>query len=224
MDNKMDITFDYVSDFKLGIVIYHNVLPKSLRLIERLEETIGESTTPTYMWKEALVGDYQSMPEYRNCFDCKIDEIRAKSAPPQYSEIYNIWKDTTDPLVACLRHYESLVNVKTEYMEAINYVKYGVGQHFAVHADHGFSYTCTVSSVMYLNNDYEGGELWFPRFDLKIKPDAGDIIFFPSAYLFQHASLPVTSGTKYSAVTMFDYNDRHHICTGISQGNYSDKH
>jgi len=219
----MDITYEYISDVKLGIVVYRNVLPTSLRLIERLEETIGESTTHTYMWKEALVGDYQSMPEYRNCFDCKIDEVRAKNAPPQYSEIYNIWKDTTDPLLVCLRHYESLVNVKTDYMEAINYVKYGVGQHFQTHADHGFSYICTVSSVLYLNDDYEGGELDFPRFGLKFKATAGDIVFFPSSFLFQHASLPVTSGVKYSAVTMFDYNDRHHTCSNISTENYNAK-
>jgi predicted 2-oxoglutarate/Fe(II)-dependent dioxygenase YbiX len=97
-----------------------------------------------------------------------------------------------------------------EYMEAINFVKYNPGQHFQVHADHGFSYICTVSSVMYLNDDYEGGELWFPNFDLKIKPDYGDIILFPSTYIYAHAALPVISGTKYSAVTMFDYNDKAH--------------
>ena len=85
MDNKMDITYEYLSDFKLGIVVYRNVFPKSLRLIERLEETIGESTTPTYMWQGALVGDYESMPQYRNCFDCKIDEIRATAARSQFS-------------------------------------------------------------------------------------------------------------------------------------------
>jgi hypothetical protein len=46
--------------------------------------------------------------------------------------------------------------------------------------------------------------------NLKFKPQKGDIVFFPSTYIFAHASLPVTSGTKYSAVTMFDYNDKNH--------------
>lgn len=209
----MNINYEYLSDEKLGIVVYRNMLPKELRLVERLEEVISKSTSSTYDWQEALVGDRQSMPEYRNCFDCKIDERRAKTAPSELSDIYNIWRETTDPLTACLQHYQSLLHVGTTYMEAINYVKYGVGQHFQVHSDHGFSYTCAVSSVMYLNDEYEGGELYFPRFDLTFKPQLGDTVFFPSSFLFSHAALPVTSGVKYSAVTMFDYNDRHHRCT-----------
>ena len=103
------------------------------------------------------------------------------------------------------------------YMEAINFVKYGPKQHFAVHADHGFSYICTVSSIVYLNDNYEGGELWFPYLDLKIKPSAGDMIFFPSTYIYAHASLPVSEGIKYSAVTMFDYNDDAHKHNGFSR-------
>lgn len=63
---------------------------------------------------------------------------------------------------------------------------------------------------MYLNDDYEGGELWFPLLDLTIKPEAGDAVFFPSTYIYAHAAKQVTSGTKYAAVTMFDYNDRTH--------------
>jgi hypothetical protein len=63
---------------------------------------------------------------------------------------------------------------------------------------------------MYLNDDYEGGELWFPYLDIKFKPTYGDIVMFPSTYIYAHASLPVTRGTKYAAVTMFDYNDRFH--------------
>jgi predicted 2-oxoglutarate/Fe(II)-dependent dioxygenase YbiX len=100
--------------------------------------------------------------------------------------------------------------MKMEYMEAINFVRYGEGQHFDVHSDHGFSYTCTVSSVMYLNDDYDGGELYFPFLGINLKPKAGDIVLFPSTYIYSHAALPVTNGTKYSAVTMFDYNDKNH--------------
>jgi hypothetical protein len=63
---------------------------------------------------------------------------------------------------------------------------------------------------MYLNDEYEGGELWFPYLDITFKPSYGDIVFFPSTYIYAHASKPVSSGTKYSAVTMFDWNDRTH--------------
>ncbi len=200
----------YIGDPKLGVVLYENALPKELDLISRLEATIGESTTPPFMWMEAMVGDQMKMPEYRDCVDCKMSPLHIQHLPPQFSEMKNIYNDTVERLQHCLNDYERRYNIKMDFMEAINYVRYGVGQHFNVHADHGFSYNCTVSSVMYLNDDYEGGELWFPYLDIKIKPQYGDIVFFPSTFIYAHASLKITSGTKYSAVTMFDYNDRTH--------------
>jgi hypothetical protein len=200
----------YLSDPRLGIIVYKNAMPKELEIVNRLEHTIGDSTTPPYMWMEALVGYAQKMPEYRDCVDCKIGELHIKHLPPQFAELKNIYDDTVNYLNRCLTQYQAQYNIRMEYMEAINYVRYKENQHFQVHADHGFSYTCTVSSVMYLNDEYEGGELWFPYLDLTFKPEAGDIILFPSTYIFAHASKPVISGTKYSAVTMFDYNDRNH--------------
>jgi predicted 2-oxoglutarate/Fe(II)-dependent dioxygenase YbiX len=70
---------------------------------------------------------------------------------------------------------------------------------------------------VYLNDDYEGGELWFPRFNLTIKPKAGDVVVFPSTYIYEHASQDMVSGTKYSVVIMSDYNDRDGVNQKVSQ-------
>jgi predicted 2-oxoglutarate/Fe(II)-dependent dioxygenase YbiX len=94
-----------------------------------------------------------------------------------------------------------------EFMESINFVKYNPGQHFNVHTDSGFSYFCTLSSVGWFNDDYDGGELWFPYLNLTFKPQKGDVLFFPSTYIYAHGSKEVTKGIKYSAVTMFNYNE-----------------
>ena len=110
----------------------------------------------------------------------------------------------------CLRHYESLWNLGMEYKEAFNFVKYMPGKYFKVHADDGPYYTCTISSVVYLNDNYEGGEIYYPRHDLKIKPQAGDILINPSTFVYEHASLEVISGNKYAVVIMNDYNDLFH--------------
>jgi hypothetical protein len=200
----------YLSDPRLGVLVYKNALPKELELVNRLEKTIGKSTTPPFMWMEALVGYAQKMPEYRDCVDCKIGDIHLQHLPPQFEELRNIYNDTVVNLRRCVEDYQQRYNIGLNYMEAINYVRYGEKQHFQVHTDHGFSYTCTMSSVMYLNDEYDGGELWFPYLDLEFKPEYGDIVLFPSTYIFAHAAKPVTSGVKYSAVTMFDYNDRNH--------------
>ena len=96
------------------------------------------------------------------------------------------------------------------YKEAFNFVKYLPGKFFKIHGDHGPYYVCTISAVIYLNDDYEGGEIEFTRHGLVVKPEAGDIIVFPSNFVYEHSSLEVISGTKYSVVVMTDYNDMHH--------------
>jgi len=57
------------------------------------------------------------------------------------------------------------------------------------------------SSICYLNDDYEGGEIEFPNFGVKIKPEPGMLILFPSNFAYAHRAHPVTKGTKYAMVT-----------------------
>lgn len=54
-----------------------------------------------------------------------------------------------------------------------------------------------MSAVLYLNDDYEGGELSFADQGVEIKPKAGSIVIFPSAEPFYHESKPVTRGQKF---------------------------
>ncbi len=54
-----------------------------------------------------------------------------------------------------------------------------------------------VTLLVYLNGDFEGGELVFPDYDLTIKPEAGDLLMFPSGHQYRHWVTPVTSGTRY---------------------------
>jgi len=195
----------------MAIYVYKNTLHKGLNLVERLEKTIEENSDGWFRWSEAQVGDYQTMKHYRDCVDFKVSKQNfLHNEKANASDLKNIYNDIDERLQACLQHYCSLYNLTMEYQEAVNFVRYGQDQHFAVHSDHGFSYVCTVSSVMYLNDNYEGGGLYFPYLDYTYQPEEGDIVLFPSNFLYSHAALPVVSGTKYAAVTMFDYNDRVH--------------
>jgi hypothetical protein len=108
----------------------------------------------------------------------------------------------------CVDDYAHYWGIDVTYYEAFNFVKYeGEGTHFNIHADHGPSYNCTVSAVIYINDDYEGGEIKFPRLDNFVyTPKVGDIAIFPSNYIYEHASLPMKTGTKYCVVVMTDIN------------------
>lgn len=206
-----------VEEPKLGIILYRNAIDKELNLVSRLESTIENSTHDLFRWKKAMVGYNEEMPDYRDCVDLKVGPSHWQYLTEDFEEIKKVYDDYNNILQVCLHDYEKRFNFTMEYMESINFVRYGAGQHFSVHTDHGFSYSCTLSSVGYLNDDYEGGEIWFPNLNLKFKPQKGDILFFPSTYIFAHAALPVSSGIKYSAVTMFDYNDNNHKNTNSNK-------
>ena len=79
----------------------------------------------------------------------------------------------------------------------IHLLKYSVGGFLPAHQDHGVS-SRVLSTVMYLNDDYEGGEIEFVNSGVKIKPPAGSVIFFPSNFLYIHEVHPITSGSRYS--------------------------
>lgn len=200
----------YLGDPKFGIHVYHNAIPRTLNIPERLETALAGSDHQLFSWRDAVVGYGQKMPDYRDCVDLKMSPLHWQYLEPRFEEIRSCYNDTESSIKSCLVEYQSLFNIHMDYMEAINFVRYYPGQHFQTHSDHGFSYSCTVSSVAYLNDGYEGGELYFPKLELTYKPVAGDVLLFPSTYIYAHASLKVSSGTKYVAVTMFDYNDNNH--------------
>ena len=201
-----------VGDPKLGIRVYKDVFPIDLNIIDTINEavTLNDNKSIPLEWRQAMVGDQQIYLDYRDCFDLKISENQVNILPDQYNNFKDMFFILKDKLDECIKDYQRQYNIEMNYMEAINFVKYGEGQHFQIHSDHGFSYVCAISSVVYLNDEYEGGELYFNNFDIKFKPERGDIVLFPSSFIYSHASLPVSSGVKYSAVTMFDYNDRCH--------------
>jgi predicted 2-oxoglutarate/Fe(II)-dependent dioxygenase YbiX len=87
------------------------------------------------------------------------------------------------------------------YHEPYNMLKYSGGQEYKAHADGSTIDGRCVSAIVYLNNEYEGGEVEFVNFGIKIKPEPGMLLLFPSNYAYRHIAHPVTSGTKYAIVT-----------------------
>jgi predicted 2-oxoglutarate/Fe(II)-dependent dioxygenase YbiX len=55
-----------------------------------------------------------------------------------------------------------------------------------------------IAGLMYLNDDYEGGELYFPQHDIEFKPKAGAAYFFPGDKNFIHGVKEVTAGVRYT--------------------------
>jgi predicted 2-oxoglutarate/Fe(II)-dependent dioxygenase YbiX len=182
-----------------------------MKITERLEEVLSDSSN-YYNYMEAMVGYGMKMPEYRDCYDFKYKKTDiAHDNSLESQKLQQLWQELYDRKVAAVKDYARRFNIgELRYWEAMNFVKYGPGQHFQEHSDHGYSYNCVVSLVAYPNDDYTGGELEFRLQKLKVKPRAGDLFIFPSNYMYPHKSLPVETGVKHSIVTMLDYSDKYH--------------
>lgn len=112
------------------------------------------------------------------------------------------------------KYIEPFFAVRTRDREPSLILHYGPGGHYIPHVDAETLYTDDdgvelwektldrdLSLVYFLNDDFEGGELVFPTFELVIRPQAGTLVCFPSDHHFIHGVKPVTAGRRYTIVT-----------------------
>ena len=56
-----------------------------------------------------------------------------------------------------------------------------------------------IAGLFYFNDDYEGGELYFPQHGIEFKPKAGAAYFFPGDRFYTHGVRPVKSGNRFTS-------------------------
>jgi hypothetical protein len=56
-----------------------------------------------------------------------------------------------------------------------------------------------LAGLFYFNDDYEGGELYFPQHGIEFKPKAGAAYFFPGDRFYTHGVRPVKSGNRFTS-------------------------
>ena len=89
----------------------------------------------------------------------------------------------------------------------IRFNRYAPGQIMRQHIDHIHDIfdgkvkgVPVLSFILNFNDDYEGADLYFWE-DTVVKLGKGDIVMFPSNFLFPHGVTEATKGKRYSGVT-----------------------
>lgn len=90
--------------------------------------------------------------------------------------------------------------VEKHFIRQMILMHYGPGAFFMPHIDTALISDRQISCIMYLNDDYDGGGLHYPRHDVSHAPKRGDIVFHPSIFTHPHRAEKVTRGTKYACV------------------------
>ena len=118
------------------------------------------------------------------------------------------WLIEDPAIVALNRRIAAVSGSAYENGEALALLRYAPGQEYRPHFDFvtGASNRRLQTALVYLNDDYEGGETQFVRTELTVKGSAGDVVLFRNEGadggpnpLSEHAGLPVTRGVKYLA-------------------------
>ena len=105
-----------------------------------------------------------------------------------------------------LKKYCEDFKMRTSYSDIIDIeiLKYEDTGFYTWHVDHFSKNPRTMSCILLLNNDYEGGNLCFKNpdgsgeFQLDVVPNR--MIIWPSNFLYPHMIKPITKGKRYSVV------------------------
>ena len=174
-----------------------NHIPKEL-----CEELIDECNKG--IWKKHTWNNYASG--------------ETSSEPTKELDVMNCTKEQQDKvtpaLIQALDEYQKICSVEGDKtgskwlskFSPIRFNKYEVGTMMRKHYDHIHSIfdgkmkgVPIVSIVANLNEDYEGSEFHCRGKEIKLK--TGDILMFPSNFMYPHEVTECTKGTRYSFVS-----------------------
>jgi Rps23 Pro-64 3,4-dihydroxylase Tpa1-like proline 4-hydroxylase len=189
---------DKIVYFESTILDYQKIID----VFEKTQTSAVTDWTPWYAYGESPKIQYGEIKKLkRGKLKEVLDEEKRKDSLFVIDRL-------VDSMIECARKYAeifSIDNKKTEYAvnilkeneTEIGIYKYFEGQTMGPHVDYNednnyLEYTI----VVYLNDDYEGGELYFNEFDIKLKPKAGSIVMYPSTFPYTHESLEVLKGRK----------------------------
>jgi hypothetical protein len=121
---------------------------------------------------------------------------------PEIRELVkNIFVDLADKCIGCT----------LDWFEAPDLMRYHEGGYYVRHADSENMDVKTktwskvidrdLSLLIYLNDDFEGGELSFYKFNYQVWPRAGGVAMFPSDHRYLHQAEKVTKGRRYAIVS-----------------------
>ena len=174
------------------ILLFKNAV-KNPEVLIAMAEAAGWRDNPHSEYEDGLVHRYETDIVVSLNSGAEADVLsQLEAAMRTYAEVATTSSISSDH-----------VYVGSEWLGHISkYTKGGVATSHTdedIHVDNGM---CSI--ILYLNEDYEGGEVGFDDFNVEVKPSAGDVLIFPCHYY--HYGSEVLSGYKYISIFRHDYS------------------
>ena len=189
-----------------SIVIYRNGIENPKKILNQID-TLSKLNIQ-YSWTDSLIYHGDKTKEKVNSFrSSKQIDFHRSNESDQINDLSSLIFNAIDhSFSAALRDYTQRIGIaiKTYEQDRYSVLRYELGDFFSVHLDTSPMLSRIISGLMYLDDDYDGGILEFPKIGLELKPKEGDIIFFPSQVPFFHQSIPITRGMKHAVVAWWN--------------------
>jgi hypothetical protein len=187
-----------------GIVVYSDVIDEYKTLVQDIEEG---ALSAQKQWVQSSIRGADGVKvdtEYRDTQSIGVSYT--PSPIEDFSTMDQAFNVTLSNMFLlgfgpAEADYKAEYRFDTTWHDQYSILKYGIGQKFVNHIDDHTEYHRRMSLVYYINDDYLGGEILFPRFDISYKPKANELLIFPSGYTYNHSVLPVTEGIRYAVVS-----------------------
>lgn len=191
-----------------GISVYSDTIDGYESLVNDIEDGV-KSAQISWHSAEVLVDDKNAVSDKKIRDTDSISVQYIDYSIEQDEEIFgyldafnkNLARIFYDGFTKCEKDYQNIYGVSFPEHKNYEVLRYGKGQLFTNHVDDHPELHRRISTVYYLNDNYEGGSISFPRFNVTYKPKANDFLIFPSTYVYNHSISEVTSGTRYAVVS-----------------------
>jgi len=140
-------------------------------------------------------------------YNNKLDKLKNKNTDCMVSESDSNIDELLIPIMRkSIEDYEKkIIQNFISKMTKPRLNKYEVNQNMKTHVDHIHSIfdgkdkgVPILSIVGLINDDFEGGEFYINNEEVKF--NKGDIMIFPSNFMYSHGVKPITKGERYSYV------------------------
>ena len=179
--------------------------PKEVKHLNEYIDTLEFRTNAVFDQGDNCV----TRQDVRNSTGCTLNEdsYLTKNLHLKMNSALDEYKDRVSKINDIFKLYHVIVGYDTKsWREGIQILDYIENQKYDFHHDvadyrERQEFHRTISIVLYLTNDFEGGRTLFTH--KEFKPLPGHALIFPSNWCFPHCGETVTSGKKRVAVTWY---------------------
>ena len=202
MENNIDYTpyknfFDIIGKDKKNIVIIEDFIDlEDLKLIN------------------LFLDKYKDDDEFMGGKDLREELV--KKVDPEVANLLSKYESKTFKLIKEIFIDGHGIPVQRLPVNPIHFVKWIAGMNSKLHADcekpdgtpayAADFYKYSIAVLLYPNDDYTGGEITFPEYDITFKPKPGSFIMFPGNNNYAHIVNQVKSGVRYTMPSWYSFD------------------